>query len=174
MVARLCYQQTKVDGAPMTILVGADVVQIIREQQEWVRERWNRGLPLRSTADRAKRMAAIRVQLVKDILHLHDGTVRLAAWGLRPSDHSISGESRQAGDHSGSPARSRVRGAAEIAATRPSGSSAPWSSKTSAPLHSKVQPWPGCSAMLRAAHQSIASAAGQAGSWAHMTAARAR
>src|SRR5689334_25285171 len=122
----------------MTILVGADVVQIIREQQERVRERWNRGLPLRGTADRAKRMAAIRVQLVKDILHLHDGTVRLA-WGLRPSDHSISGESRQPGDHSGSPARSRVRGAAEIAATRPSGSSAPWSSKTSAPLHSKVQ-----------------------------------
>ena len=36
MVARLRYQQTKVDGAPMTILVGADVVQIIREQQDWV------------------------------------------------------------------------------------------------------------------------------------------
>ena len=34
MVARLRYQQTKVDGAPMTILVGADVVQIIREQQD--------------------------------------------------------------------------------------------------------------------------------------------
>ena len=43
MVARLRYQQTKVDGAPMTILVGADVMQIIREQQEWVRERWNLG-----------------------------------------------------------------------------------------------------------------------------------
>ena len=27
----------------MTILVGADVVQIIREQQEWVRQRWNLG-----------------------------------------------------------------------------------------------------------------------------------
>ena len=37
MVARLRYQQTKIDGAPMTILVGADVVQIIREQQAWVR-----------------------------------------------------------------------------------------------------------------------------------------
>jgi integrase len=43
MVARLRYQQTKVDGAPMTILVGADVVQIIREQQDWVRQRWNLG-----------------------------------------------------------------------------------------------------------------------------------
>ena len=30
MVARLRYQQTKIDGAPDTILVGADVVQIIR------------------------------------------------------------------------------------------------------------------------------------------------
>ena len=43
MVARLRYQQTKVDGAPATILVGADVVQIIGEQQEWVRERWRLG-----------------------------------------------------------------------------------------------------------------------------------
>ena len=43
MVARLRYQQTKVDGAPLTILVGADVVQIIREQQDYVRERWGLG-----------------------------------------------------------------------------------------------------------------------------------
>ena len=43
MVARLRYQQTKVDGAPDTILIGADVVQIIGEQQEWVRERWRLG-----------------------------------------------------------------------------------------------------------------------------------
>lgn len=43
MTARLRYQQTKVDGAPMTILVGADVVQIIREQQAYVRERWGLG-----------------------------------------------------------------------------------------------------------------------------------
>src|SRR5260370_739214 len=43
MVARLRYQQTKVDGAPMTILVGGDVVQIIREQQQWVRGRWGLG-----------------------------------------------------------------------------------------------------------------------------------
>jgi integrase len=43
MVARLRYQQTKIDGAPLTILVGADVVQIVREQQDWVRERWNLG-----------------------------------------------------------------------------------------------------------------------------------
>ena len=43
MAARLRYQQTKIDGAPATILVGADVVQIIREQQAWVRERWGLG-----------------------------------------------------------------------------------------------------------------------------------
>ena len=43
MVARLRYQQTKIDGAPETILVGADVVEIIREQQAWVRERWKLG-----------------------------------------------------------------------------------------------------------------------------------
>jgi integrase len=35
MVARLRYQQTKIDGAPDTILVDAEVVSIIRAQQEW-------------------------------------------------------------------------------------------------------------------------------------------
>jgi integrase len=43
MAARLRYQQTKIDGAPATILVGADVVQIVREQQAWVRQRWGLG-----------------------------------------------------------------------------------------------------------------------------------
>jgi integrase len=43
MAARLRYQQTKIDGAPTTILVGADVIQIVREQQAWVRERWGLG-----------------------------------------------------------------------------------------------------------------------------------
>jgi integrase len=43
MVARLRYRQTKIDGAPDTILVGADVVQIIREQQAWVRQQRNLG-----------------------------------------------------------------------------------------------------------------------------------
>ncbi|GLW75486.1 putative transposase/phage integrase [Kitasatospora phosalacinea] len=43
MVARLRYQQTKIDGAPNTILVGRDVVEIVREQQAWVREHWNLG-----------------------------------------------------------------------------------------------------------------------------------
>ena len=43
MAARLRYQQTKIDGAPATILVGADVVQIVREQQAWVREHWSLG-----------------------------------------------------------------------------------------------------------------------------------
>lgn len=40
MVARLRYCQTKIVGAPETILVGADVVQVVREQQAWVRERY--------------------------------------------------------------------------------------------------------------------------------------
>jgi integrase len=35
LVAKLRYQQTKIDGAPDTILVGAEVVAIIREQQQW-------------------------------------------------------------------------------------------------------------------------------------------
>jgi len=35
MVARLRYQQTKIDGAPDTVLVDAEIVAIIREQQEW-------------------------------------------------------------------------------------------------------------------------------------------
>jgi len=35
MVARLRYQQTKIDGAPDTVLVDAEVVAIIRAQQEW-------------------------------------------------------------------------------------------------------------------------------------------
>jgi integrase len=43
MVAKLRYQQTKVDGAPDTILVGTDVASIITEQQEWVRRRWRLG-----------------------------------------------------------------------------------------------------------------------------------
>jgi integrase len=35
MTARLRYQQTKIDGAPDTILVDAEVVAIIKAQQEW-------------------------------------------------------------------------------------------------------------------------------------------
>lgn len=35
MTARLRYQQTKIDGAPDTILVDAEIVTIIRAQQEW-------------------------------------------------------------------------------------------------------------------------------------------
>jgi integrase len=34
-VAKLRYQQTKIDGAPDTIVVHAEVVAIIREQQQW-------------------------------------------------------------------------------------------------------------------------------------------
>jgi integrase len=36
-VAKLRYQQTKIDGAPNTILVHADVVAVVREQQEWAK-----------------------------------------------------------------------------------------------------------------------------------------
>jgi hypothetical protein len=38
-VVKLRYQQTKIEGAPDTIFVGADVVQIIVEQQRWLSER---------------------------------------------------------------------------------------------------------------------------------------
>jgi integrase len=34
-VAKLRYQQTKIDGAPNTVLIHAEVVAIIREQQRW-------------------------------------------------------------------------------------------------------------------------------------------
>lgn len=37
MVARLRYQQTKIEGAPSTILVERAVVNIVREQQQWLR-----------------------------------------------------------------------------------------------------------------------------------------
>jgi len=43
MVAKLRYRQTKIDGAPETILVGADVVAVIAEQQAWVRQRFGLG-----------------------------------------------------------------------------------------------------------------------------------
>jgi integrase len=36
-IARLHYQQTKIEGAPDTILVDHEIVAIIRAQQEWVR-----------------------------------------------------------------------------------------------------------------------------------------
>ena len=38
-VVKLRYQQTKIEGAPDTIFVGADVQQIIIEQQHWLSER---------------------------------------------------------------------------------------------------------------------------------------
>ena len=37
LIAKLRYQQTKIDGAPDTILVNAEVVAIIGEQQQWAR-----------------------------------------------------------------------------------------------------------------------------------------
>jgi integrase len=38
VVAKLRYQQTKIEGAPNTIFVGADVAAIVAEQQRWVAE----------------------------------------------------------------------------------------------------------------------------------------
>lgn len=38
-VAKLRYQQTKIDGAPDTIFVDQEVVEIIAEQQRWLRNR---------------------------------------------------------------------------------------------------------------------------------------
>ena len=38
--ARLRYQQTKIDGAPDTILVDAEIVAIIRAQQDWAARRF--------------------------------------------------------------------------------------------------------------------------------------
>jgi hypothetical protein len=39
-VARFHYAQSKIDAAPDTILVGADVTQVIAEQQDWVRQQF--------------------------------------------------------------------------------------------------------------------------------------
>ncbi|MCA1676658.1 MAG: site-specific integrase, partial [Actinobacteria bacterium] len=45
-VAKLRYQQTKIDDAPHTILVHAEVVAIIREQQQWAQRYFiERGAP---------------------------------------------------------------------------------------------------------------------------------
>jgi integrase len=49
LVAKLRYQQTKIDGAPDTILVHAEVVAIIREQQQWAQRFFaERGAPGRT------------------------------------------------------------------------------------------------------------------------------
>ncbi|MGV7705407.1 tyrosine-type recombinase/integrase, partial [Mycobacterium kansasii] len=39
-VAKLRYQQTKVDGVVPTILVEQAVVNVISEQQDWIRRRY--------------------------------------------------------------------------------------------------------------------------------------
>ena len=49
-VARLRYQQTKIDGAPNTILIERAVVNIVREQQQWIREHGLRRLQTISQA----------------------------------------------------------------------------------------------------------------------------
>lgn len=42
LVAKLRYQQTKIDGAPDTILIDADTVAVIRAQQQWALEEMRR------------------------------------------------------------------------------------------------------------------------------------
>ena len=59
------------------------------------------GLPLLVTANPAKSMAAIRVQLVKYIVHLPDETVWPAYRAARRVDHAMSGDVSQASSHSG-------------------------------------------------------------------------
>jgi hypothetical protein len=46
-------------------------------------------------------MAAIRVQLMKNIVHLLSGTARPAAWRARRIDHSLSNAVSHVGSHSG-------------------------------------------------------------------------
>jgi integrase len=58
-VAKLRYQQTKIDGAPNTILVHADVVAIIREQQEWA----NRHFTEHGTPGRTPRYLFLATQM---------------------------------------------------------------------------------------------------------------
>ena len=53
-VAKLRYQQTKIDQAPNTIFVDEEIVAIIRSQQHWVRDR------IRSADDSARRYLFIR------------------------------------------------------------------------------------------------------------------
>ena len=92
MVARLRYQQTKIDGAPDTILVDAEVVAIIRAQQEWAAT-WLRehaapgvrprylflGLLFNRNADRPYVSATLHRGLTELArrLDIHDSTGRL-------------------------------------------------------------------------------------------------
>jgi integrase len=87
MVARLRYQQTKIDGAPETILVGADVVQIIREQQAWVREHWGLG-PDQTVRYLFPKLAGNRKGTRAWTTSYYDGTLRKfsAMLGLRDSE----------------------------------------------------------------------------------------
>jgi integrase len=87
MTARLRYQQTKIDGAPETILVGADVVEILREQQAWVRERWALG-PDETVRYLFPKLAGNRKGTRAWTTSYYDGTLRRlsAMLELRDSD----------------------------------------------------------------------------------------
>jgi integrase len=87
MAARLRYQQTKIDGAPQTILVGADVVQIIREQQAWVREHWGLG-PDETVRYLFPKLSGNRKGARAWTTSYYDGTLRKFSvmLGLRDSD----------------------------------------------------------------------------------------
>lgn len=41
-IAKLRYQQTKIEGAPDTIFVGQEVIAIVAEQQAWLREKYGK------------------------------------------------------------------------------------------------------------------------------------
>jgi len=83
--------------------VAADMAVILCAGAPVVEGGWlpSRRSPVLATADRAKNMAAIRVQLVKYIVHLLDGTVWPAARGAWRIDQSMSGGVSHASCHSG-------------------------------------------------------------------------
>jgi hypothetical protein len=64
-------------------------------------------------------MAAIRVQLVKYLIHLPDGTVWSAARGARRIDHSMAGDASHVCGHSGPPVRSSALAAVLVPGTGP-------------------------------------------------------
>jgi integrase len=91
-VAKLHYQQTKIERAPSTIFVDAEIVAIIREQQRWVDEhlapRWAPrvtprylflGHKMNRNADRAYPVSRIRNKLTKlaQQLDIRDSSGRL-------------------------------------------------------------------------------------------------
>ena len=59
LAAKLRYQQTKIDGAPDTVLVDAEIVAIIRAQQEWA-DHWLAGHAAPGTHPRYLFLASVK------------------------------------------------------------------------------------------------------------------